>query len=279
MGGGLLRPVGHIVGTLNTITNIIDYDDNAIVFLCLDGYPQKRRELCESIGVGYKADRAKPDYNIKSDIGLICELLMHIPDVYVVENDEAESDDLMYALSRHLDKSNKCYIYTGDRDLLQSLNDNTVIITGWKNNSPDIIDEKSYTVDEKLTKKFKGCPPNKLPFYRAFIGDSSDNLKGVYRMSKELAKDIALEIKSIDDIDEANKYFLHLANTPSKRKLLNQIQLEDNQKIKVNYEIMKLDDNWEYTVTRELVPIKEYIDTLKLNRFRQWLKSHHINIL
>ena len=230
---GVQRPVGHIVGVLSTIMNLIDYDNDAIIFLCLDGYPKHRKELCESIGVGYKADRTKPDYNIKADIGLICDLLMHIPNVYVVENDEAESDDLMFALTRHLDLSNKHFIYTGDRDLLQALNNNTSIINGWKNSKPIIITEDSYYTDEKLVKKFKACPPNKLPYYRALIGDASDNLKGIYRMNKDLAVQIATTTQSLNDWDNAIDNYSHLANTPSKLKLLSQMQLEDNTKIKV----------------------------------------------
>ena len=277
--GGLKRPTGHIVGVLSTIMNLIDYDENAYIFLCLDGYPLYRKELCESIGVGYKADRTKPDYNIKADTDLICNLLMHIPNVYVVENDEAESDDLMFALSRHLDKSNKCFIYTGDRDLLQAINENTSIITGWKNSKPIIITQDSYTSDETLYKKFRACQPDKLPFYRAFVGDSSDNLKGVYRMNKDFACQLATIMQSIDDIDNAKTNFGYLATTPNKLKLLSQIQDEYHNIIKVNYEIMKLHDNWDYTITRDLVSIKEIIEAFKLNKFKYWLSKYHIKII
>lgn len=276
---GLVRPTGHIVGTLSTITGIKDYDENAIIFVALDGYPQKRKELCESVGIDYKGGRSKPEFNIKSDISTICDLLCHIPDVYLVENEDAESDDIMFALSRDLDKSNTCYIYTSDNDLLQAINDNTFIISKWENGVPLIVDLEYYSTSDTYVKKYKGCKPNKLPFYRAMIGDSSDNIKGIYRMNKDLARIIAESMNDVSDFDKVYENFYHIAKTPSKKNLLMDISHSSNKRVKVNYEIMRLYDDLDYVVFREKAPIKSKLDRLQLNSFVKWLSTNKIDIL
>lgn len=271
---GVFRPTGHIVGVLSALTGIKDFAPNAIILITLDGYPVARRELCESVGIEYKAGRSKPEYNIKADISMICDLACHIPDTYIVESDDEESDDIMFALSRHLDKSNKVYLYTRDNDLLQAINDNTFVVRDFKDGKPTIVDYEVYMNSEEFTKKFYSVPPNRLPYFRALTGDSSDNIKGVTRIPRTLARNIALSINDIvRDFGYATIYLAQAMDKPKTQLKYLQAIEEDASRLLVNYKIMKLDSDLDYYISRDVNPIEQYLCDLRLESFKKWLES------
>lgn len=274
---GVFRPTGHIHGVLGAIMGIADYDNDGIILITLDGYPKERAELCESVGIEYKDGRSKPEYNIKGDISTICDLLCHIPNTYIVESDFAESDDIMFALSRHLHESNTCYIYTRDNDLLQAIDDRTFVIRDFNNGTPTIINEDIYMTSEEFTKKFYSVPPKKLPYFRALTGDSSDNIKGVYRIPKVLASAIAINTHDIGQYENATYHYCEYA-TKTQQKYLKSIE-DDFHRISVNYKIMMLSDNIEYDVVNELHPIKDIATNLKLKQYLDWLSNRGINVI
>lgn len=271
---GMVRPTGHIYGILNAVTKIKDKNKDAVVFVTLDGFPADRKALCDSIGVGYKDGRTKLDYPIKSDTDLICDILQQIPDVYIVEDENEECDDLMYALSRELPKSNKCFIVTKDRDLLQALNDNTFLIESWLD-EPEILTQDNLYEKETIKKNFAGVDVRCITIFRAIIGDKSDNLPGIPRFPKVLAKQIA---EGINHITELKNISERIEVKPTQRKYLYAIENEYERIVKY-YQIMKLSENISYGIYREVKPVKHYIEELSLNTINKWLANHDIRPL
>ena len=275
---GVVKPSGHIFGLVNTVLKVREADPEGLIFLAIDGYPEDRRQLAKDNGVEYKADRPKLQYSIHQDTSLICDLIYHIPGVYTLENDSVEADDLMFAMAKKLDKSNNVYIYTTDNDLLQTLDSNVSIIKKWNSlNDPELVTLTSYYEDEKLTKKFAGTHPNKLPFYRALCGDSSDNIKGIHRLPRVVAGLIANNINSPEEYKNVVEKFSHCC-TKSQIKYLYEIERQADRIIG-NYNIMRLYDTVEFEIVREPKPIKEVLEVYQLTKYTDWLKQHKISII
>ena len=265
-------PTGHLVGVLNTIMNIKNRYHDSVIILCLDGYPKERRELCEKANIPYKANRTKSSYNIKVDTDLLCNLCSLVPNVYICEDEEMEADDLLFTMSRVMPQNNKFYIFTSDNDLLQSINDNTTIMKGFD----DFVDYHEYCTRETLLKKFKATSPDHLPLFRALCGDVSDNIKGIPRIPKEVAKIIAESINSGDSYKDLSH--LYDIVKPSQVKWLHKVE-EDSERLNYNYQIMKLKISKNFVCEHVEVykdDMIKYIDLLQLNQYKQYLRKHNL---
>lgn len=104
----------------------------------------------------------------------------------VLEKDGFEADDIIATLADISSKNGlKTLILTGDRDLLQLVKDDlTVVIAPIKG-----ISEVTYFNEERVIKEY-GITPDKFTQYKALLGDSSDNIKGVPGIGPKTAKNI-----------------------------------------------------------------------------------------
>lgn len=258
LSSGIERPTGHIFGILNTLETIYEYDKDCLIFLVTDGYPKERRQIMQENHIPYKEGRAKLEFNIKQDIGVICQLACLMPNVFLAENEDFEADDVMFSLAKSLDTSNSVYIYTSDNDLLQTLSSNISIIKAWGDNGPIILTEEGYLSSEKYLKEFHSVPPTQLPYYRAMIGDKSDNLKGIPRLPRVVAEVIAKEITDISQLKDPYN-FMHLVKTSHNKWVY--ALAENYQTILLNYRLMRL----------EVIPFdvfKEDCDLSLLSKFK-----------
>ncbi len=165
-------PTGLEYGTLRTLEMLEKrYPDHQIV-LCLDDKSNWRKEINKE----YKADRTPLDKDTYNRMDVFIDFLKCIYPTSISPNQEA--DDIMFALSRSQPGSH--YIYTNDNDLLQAVCDARKIrvLKSWNSKLFE-------WTEEKVIKEY-GVRPSRLAFYRAFLGDSSDNLKGVERIDKKL---------------------------------------------------------------------------------------------
>lgn len=180
---GYQRPTGHIYGVLNTIKMITDNDKDCAIVICQDGTPVERNQIMADAGFGYKEGRPELEFNFYADVPYIKACSMLVPNVFWAYNSDKESDDLMFCLARHATAiSNvKVYVHSGDNDLLQSINENTVVIRHMGDHGWEEINEEVVTKDEKFVKKFHGVSPKYLPNFRAICGDASDKIRGIDR--------------------------------------------------------------------------------------------------
>ncbi|MEJ2759458.1 MAG: 5'-3' exonuclease H3TH domain-containing protein, partial [Anaerolineales bacterium] len=100
-------------------------------------------------------------------------------------------------------------IITGDRDLLQLVDDRVIVSLPGKRLS-DAQDYTAETVMESL-----GVRPDQVVDYKALCGDQSDNIPGVYGVGKKTAEKLLAEYGTLDGI------YAHLEElTPGQRKKL-----------------------------------------------------------
>jgi DNA polymerase-1 len=223
------HPCGEIYFTLSTIRTFLTNSNNQI-FLCLDGKPRGKQ-----INEEYKANRDHSGVNVYRFLPQLVYLLQGLKRVHIKYNPDLEADEVIFSLTRILE-GDKLIVST-DNDLLQSLKSDTEI------QRPDKIINEEYYKTEMLA-KFHAVTPNRLPIYRAIVGDTSDNLKPpVSRFPKELAATISEtftyngEVPTKEQLEELFNSFKDL--TQSKKEKLH-LLLENYNSFKTNFEIMKL---------------------------------------
>ena len=200
------------------------------LYMCLDGRATKGRRL---LGEKYKEGRRQEgSYNVYSGLASFIHLLNNSR-IHVCYNNEYESDELIYTLSRTLDGRKK--IISGDKDILQALAKDVIIDNG----KELVITEESYKID--YADKFFELNPDRLPIFRAIVGDASDTLKPpVSRFPKKLAAKIAAEVDyngevpSIDQINSVSKNY-----SVSELKQINKL-IGAYESFSINFDIMKL---------------------------------------
>jgi len=165
-------PTGLEYGTLRTLEMLEKkFPDDQIV-LCFDSPVNRRKQVSED----YKANRAPLSDEYKNRYKAFKKFLKCV--YCSAEKHGAEADDVMYTLSRN-NHNGICYIYSNDDDMLQAIDDElkVQVIKSWKSNL--------YFWDAAKVFEKYGVYPVFLPILRAFIGDGSDNLKGVERINKK----------------------------------------------------------------------------------------------
>lgn len=139
----------------------------------------------------YKAGRTKTPKELIDQIPITKELLkrMHIT---VLEDDELEADDIIGCLSRSFNTEN--YILTADKDLLQLINNHTVVIVPKKGNVDPVI------MNEEGLKTQMGIRPSQIVDLKSLMGDASDNIPGVRKIGEKTALDLLAKYDTLDGV-------------------------------------------------------------------------------
>ena len=180
--------LGHYYGVARTLMQIHQNYPGSKIVLCKDGYPRKKYELFPD----YKAGRSKEGYCVGKDIQDIIDISLLMENVFVAHNEEEESDDIMYTLSK---LCKRAYIFSGDDDLLQSITDQVKVVRHFDRGRLKEIGKREVMTEENFVKKYCGCSPENLPIFRSIVGDKSDNLNGLARFPRDLALYVAQSVK------------------------------------------------------------------------------------
>jgi DNA polymerase I len=147
----------------------------------------------------YKGTREKMPDELDIQIKRIKEVVraLNIP---VLELDGYEADDVLGTVARQAkDHDVPVHIITGDRDLLQLVDDNTSIELPTRGNRPAEI----FADDESVTGYF-GVPPHLVVDYKALVGDTSDNIPGIRGVGPKTA------VKLLDQYGNLDNIFAHV---------------------------------------------------------------------
>lgn len=253
-------PNGYLFGLIQCIRTLTKLNYN--IFICEEGKFNFRKQLSED----YKATRQPSENNTEfwRDYPKIEALMSDLDNVYIIKNNLYESDDIMYTIAKTCSSNNiDCLIHTADKDLYQALDNHISIAKKITLKNIDIITQDS----DEYTSKFP-VEPSKLPIYRAFKGDSSDNLEPpVKRLPKDLLLDI---VDYIYDFDDLSGYKI---KKPSHKKWIKQII--DNWSIFINnYKLMKLSPINLYFVDKPQKGSYKYIcDKYELSQFKNFIEN------
>lgn len=155
--------------------------------------------------VGYQAHRPRTDSELSSQFEIAYKALdaMNIP-IYKLAGFEA--DDVIGTISHQVKGIDEVDIVTGDRDILQLVDDKRNI----KVYMPvrGLTDAKLY--GEKETFERMGVKPSQIIDYKALVGDPSDNYPGVAGIGPKTANGLIDKYGNVDNI------YKHLGDIPEK---------------------------------------------------------------
>jgi DNA polymerase-1 len=139
----------------------------------------------------YKATRPEMPDTLRPQLPYIREVVKayNIP---ALELEGYEADDIIGTLARRFKSEEiEVVIVTGDKDMMQLIDDNTTML--------DTMKDRSYGVAE-VKDRFGGLEPQKIIEIMALAGDSSDNIPGVPGVGEKTAIKLIKEFETIEQL-------------------------------------------------------------------------------
>lgn len=183
------EPVNAVYSFCRMIKKLSDRFNPRYIVLVWDSKgPTTRHEMFEE----YKATRQAPPSDLfdqKNRIQQFADLI----GLHQLSKPGYEADDLMHALAKEQQELGKEVVFiTSDKDMGQALTDRVYLYDYFK----DLLHSK-LQFEEKM-----GFAVEKLPFYFALLGDTSDNIPGVRGIGKKTAEELVKQFDSLEDMYE-----------------------------------------------------------------------------
>ena len=142
----------------------------------------------------YKATRQKAPEDLHAQVPVIEEILAALG-VPSVRADGFEADDVIATLAEGCRVSRRpCWIFSGDKDILQLIQGNVRLLAQEKGAS-DIIEYSREKVFEA-----RGVYPEQIVDFLALTGDSSDNIPGVPGIGEKTAVKLLAAYKDLTEV-------------------------------------------------------------------------------
>ena len=144
----------------------------------------------------YQAHRPEMDDQLSPQFPLIQKAL-HAMAIPIYDKAGYEADDLIGTISAIVHKQlaiSEIIIVTGDRDILQLVNDKVVVYLPANGLSTGQV------MDTKAVKEKMGVNPSQIVDYKALVGDPSDNYKGVPGIGPKTAVNLLSQYQSLENI-------------------------------------------------------------------------------
>jgi DNA polymerase-1 len=139
----------------------------------------------------YKATRAKMPEDLRPQLERIRQMV-DIFNIPRLEMDGFEADDVLGSAAKWAAKQGLgVKIITGDRDLLQLVNDRTIVYLAG--------DDQNYITAEDVFNKLH-VRPEQVVDYKALVGDKSDNIPGVPGVGEKTTENLIAKYGTLDNI-------------------------------------------------------------------------------
>ena len=144
----------------------------------------------------YKGGRAKTPEEFREQLPFIREMLQHLG-IHYYDLAQYEADDIIGTLDKMAEKTAVPYdvtIVSGDKDLIQLTDDNTVVEISKKG----VAEFEEFTPAYLIEKM--GISPVQFIDLKALMGDKSDNIPGVTKIGEKTGLKLLLEYGSLEGI-------------------------------------------------------------------------------
>ena len=181
------EPTAGTYGFARELLRIIEQEKPDYIAVAFD----TGKTFRDKIFPAYKGTRAKMPDDLSPQIGRIRTMIdaFNIPRL---EMEGFEADDVLGSIARiAAGQGLGVKIITGDRDLLQLVNERTTVYLAG--------DDQNYITDEDVVKKL-GVPPAQVVDYKALVGDKSDNIPGVAGIGEKTAIALIQKFETLDNI-------------------------------------------------------------------------------
>jgi DNA polymerase-1 len=183
--------VNTAFGFTSMLINILRTEQPDALLFCFDADEQTFRHKEYE---GYKAGRAATPDDFYPQVPHVLRVIDSLG-LKRVEGGGFEADDFACAYAKAAERQgSKVTIISGDRDLLQLVNDNVRVA----------VPHKGYQVPEyfgpgEVVKKY-GVTPGQIPSYKGLVGDASDNLHGVLGIGPKAAEALLQQYGTLEGV-------------------------------------------------------------------------------
>ena len=184
-------PTGAVLTFTNMLLKLVREEDPTHIVVVWD--PPREKTFRTEIYKEYKATRAETPADLKKQMPWIHDVVgaFNLHELLV---EGYEADDVIGKLSKEAaDQGIETVIVSGDKDLMQLLNENVTML--------DTLKEKRFGPAE-VKEKF-GTGPEGVADVLGLMGDSSDNIPGVPKVGEKTAKKLIEEYGTLEAILES----------------------------------------------------------------------------
>lgn len=187
------EPINAVYGMMSMMIKVLDdFKPTYLAFAFDTKEPTFRNKLSPE----YQAQRLEVEPNLIGQFDKARQTLaaFHIP---YFERAGFEADDLIGTIVTKLEQSDdvsETIVVTGDKDLLQLIDKKTKLFM------PTVGMSNGKLFGEAETKEKMGVSPRQIVDYKAFVGDPSDNYKGVPGVGPKTAITLLEKYKTFENI-------------------------------------------------------------------------------
>ncbi|HLE16514.1 MAG TPA: DNA polymerase I [Anaerolineales bacterium] len=184
------EPVAGIYGFASVLLRILEREQPDYLMVAFDTGKTFRDELFPE----YKGTREKMPSDLSSQIDRIRQLVdaFNIPRLEV---EGYEADDVLGSVARQaVEQGLGVKIITGDRDLLQLVDDRIIVSLPGKS----LSDSRDYLANDVF--EYLGVRPDQVVDYKALVGDVSDNIPGVAGIGDKTATNLLAKYQTLENL-------------------------------------------------------------------------------
>lgn len=187
------QPVNALYGFYSMLLSAISLLKPRYLIVCLDspGPTLRQQEF-----IGYRAKRRPADQDLIVQLPQL-QSSLESARIATYAMGGYEADDLIATIVRRSlarRRITKVTIITGDKDLMQLVNDSVELFMPIHG----LSETKTFTVSEVQEKM--GVLPSQIVDYKALMGDPSDNYPGISGIGPKTAVDLLTKYGSLDNI-------------------------------------------------------------------------------
>ena len=178
-------PTNAVHGAAQMLERLFRTEKPTHVAACFDSLgPGFRLEIYSD----YKANRKEPDEDLRRQFPYVRRLI-HAMSIHCIEIEGYEADDVLATMAKRLsDEGHEVVVVTGDKDLMQCVNDRVVLY--------DPIRDLRVGPAE-VVERF-GVPPSAVVDVQGLMGDSIDNIPGVPGVGPKTASALIKHFGSLE---------------------------------------------------------------------------------
>ena len=185
------QPIGAVYGFFGMLLNVLTDQKPEYLIVCFD---RSKPTIRQSMFAGYHAHRPAMESDLTEQVVLI-DTLLEKSQVLISSAEGYEGDDVIGTYAHQAFEHNiEVTIVTGDRDMLQLVNDKVKIlmtVTGIT---------KTVLFDETAVEEKYGVTPAQFVDYKALIGDPSDGYPGINGIGPKTAASLLQKFGTFENI-------------------------------------------------------------------------------
>lgn len=182
------KPCGAIFGFVNMMLSVVGSEKPKYLVCVFDAGKHTFRH---DMYADYKGTRGPMPEDLHEQLKTL-KVLLKAMNIKTIEQKEIEADDIIGTLTRKFNE--EFMLISGDKDLLQLVNDNTTVWLTQKG-----ISNVLKVTPEVLKAEFN-LEPYQVIELKSIMGDSSDNIPGVAGIGKVGATKLINEYQNLDNV-------------------------------------------------------------------------------